>query len=263
MFRDLPAFCRVAATLAPTSDSDIKIEVWLPLSGWNGRLQAVGNGGWSGSIAYPGLASGIRQGYATASTDTGHSGSSGEFVQGHPEKLIDFGYRAVHEMTVTAKAIITAFNGSGPKLSYWNGCSSGGKQGLKEAQRYPADYDGIVAGAPANNWTHLEVGSLWVAQAVHKDEASFIPQAKFALIHKAVLDACDALDGVKDGVLEDPTRCHFDPQALKCAGEDAPTCLTAAQVEAARKIYAPATNPRTGKEIYPGLEPGSEMDGED
>jgi feruloyl esterase len=258
-FHELPGFCRVAATLTPTSDSDIKIEVWMPLTGWNGKFQAVGNGGWSGAIAYPGLAGGVRHGYSTASTDTGHSGGGGEFVLGHPEKLIDFGYRAVHEMTITAKAIITAFNGSGPKLSYWQGCSSGGKQGLKEAQRYPADYDGIVAGAPANNWTHLEAGSLWVAHAVHKDPLSFIPQEKYRLIHQAVLEACDALDGVKDGVLEDPVRCHFDPGVLQCKGEDTAPCLTAPQVEAARKIYAPATNPRTGKEIYPGLEPGSEM----
>jgi feruloyl esterase len=259
MFARLPAFCRMAATLTPSSDSDIKIEVWIPIAGWNGKLQGVGNGGWSGAISYPGLAGGVIRGYATASTDTGHSGGSGSFVLGHPEKLIDFGYRAVHEMTVTAKAVITAFNGTGPKLSYWNGCSSGGKQGLKEAQKYPADYDGIVAGAPANNWTHLEAQSLWVAHAVHQDPASFIPQSKYALLHQAALSACDALDGVKDGVLEDPPRCRFDPKLLECKGEETPTCLTTAQVEAARKIYAPATNPRTGKEIYPGLEAGSEM----
>src|SRR5579859_7674712 len=108
-------------------------------------------------------------------------------------------------MTVQAKSIIAAYYGGAPKFSYWNGCSSGGKQGLKEAQRYPADYDGIVAGAPANNWTHLEAGSLWVALAVHKDPESFIPQSKYALIHQAVLEACDSLDGVKDGVLTDPT----------------------------------------------------------
>jgi feruloyl esterase len=137
-YKALPAFCRVAATLAPSKDSDIKIEVWLPSSGWNGKFQAVGNVGWSGAIVYPSLARALGHGYATASTDTGHSGGSGSFALGHPEKLIDFGYRAVHEMTVKAKAIIAAYYGAGPKLSYWNGCSSGGKQGLKEAQRYPA-----------------------------------------------------------------------------------------------------------------------------
>jgi feruloyl esterase len=258
-FTRLPAFCRVAATLRPSADSEIKIEVWMPVQGWNGKFQAVGNGGWSGSIMYPSLGGALLHGYAAASTDTGHAGGSGSFALGHPEKLIDFGYRAVHEMTLKAKAVIAAYYGDGPKLSYWNGCSSGGKQGLKEAQRFPGDYNGIIAGAPANYWTHLMVGSLWTAQAVHKDEASMIPASKYPLIHKAVLEACDALDGVKDGVLEDPTRCHFDPQTLLCKGDDTSDCLTAAQVEAARKIYGGAKNPRTGKQIYPGLTPGSEL----
>ena len=258
-FKDLPAFCRVAATLAPSNDSDIKIEVWMPAAGWNGKFQAVGNGGWSGAIVYPSLARALAHGYATASTDTGHAGGSGRFALGHPEKLIDFGYRAVHEMTVKAKAIITAYYGDGPNLSYWNGCSSGGKQGLKEAQRFPADYDGIVAGAPANYWTHLMIGSLAIALAAHKDEAGFIPAAKYPIIDRAVLDACDAMDGVKDGVLEDPTRCRFDPKAVQCNGDDTSDCLTAAQVETARRIYAPAKNPRTGEVIFPGLEPGSEF----
>jgi feruloyl esterase len=257
--KDLPAFCRVAATLMPSKDSEIKIEVWLPASGWNGKFQAVGNGGWSGAIVYPALSKALTQGYAAASTDTGHSGGSGSFALGHPEKLIDFAYRAVHEMTVKGKAIVAAYYGDGPTLSYWNGCSSGGKQGLKEAQRYPADYDGIIAGAPANYWTHLVSGSLWIAQAVHKDEASYIPAAKYPLIHKAVLEACDGMDGVKDGVIEDPTRCRFDPKILECKTEDSTACLTPPQVEAVRKIYAPSKNPRTGQEIFPGLAPGSEL----
>jgi feruloyl esterase len=257
--KNLPAFCRVAATLAPSKDSEIKIEVWLPASGWNGKFQAIGNGGWSGAIGYAALARALAQGYATASTDTGHSGGSGSFALGHPEKLIDFAYRAVHEMTVKSKAIVSAYYGNGPKFSYWNGCSSGGKQGLKEAQRFPADFDGIIAGAPANYWTHLVTGSLWIAEAVHKDEASYIPASKYPLIHKAVLEACDAMDGVKDGVLEDPTRCRFDPKVLECKESDSSMCLTPPQVEAARKIYGPAKNPRTGQEIFPGLEPGSEL----
>ena len=258
-FKNLPAFCRVAATLKPTADSDIKIEVWMPAAGWNGKFQAVGNGGWSGAIVYPMLARALARGYATASTDTGHSGGSGSFALGHPEKLIDFGYRAVHEMTVDAKAIVAAYYGNGPRLSYWVGCSSGGKQGLKEAQRFPGDYDGIVAGAPANYWTHLMAGTLWAAHATLKDEASHIPPSKYPLINKAVLEACDALDGVADGILENPLRCRFDPKILLCKGEDGPACLTAPQVEAARKIYGPAKDPRTGKEIFPGLAPGSEL----
>lgn len=257
--RNLPAFCRVAATLAPTSDSDIKIEVWMPASGWNGKFQGVGNGGWSGNISYPALGQAVSRGYAAASTDTGHSGGSARFALGHPEKLIDFAYRSEHLMTVQAKAIIAAHYGSGPKLSYWVGCSSGGKQGLKEAQRFPDDYDGIVAGAPANYWTHLMFSGLWIAHATLKDPASHIPPSKFPLINKAALAACDAADGVTDGVLEDPTRCRFDPKELECKGEDGPNCLTAAQVEAARKIYAGAINPRTKKQIYPGLERGSEL----
>jgi feruloyl esterase len=260
-FRDLPAFCRVTATLTPSTDSDIKVEIWLPVSGWNGKFEAVGNGGWAGVISYGALATALRRGYATASTDTGHAGSAGDgsFAFNHPEKLVDFAYRAIHEMTVQAKAVIDRHYGSAPRTSYWNGCSTGGRQGLKEAQKYPADYDGIIAGAPANFMTHLSAQALWVAQAVLKDPASFIPRGKYAAIHRAVLDACDALDGVKDGVLEDPARCHFDPKAMQCTGEDTSTCLTAAQVEAARRIYAPAKNPRTGAEIFPGMAPGSEM----
>jgi feruloyl esterase len=257
---DLPAFCRVAATLRPSPDSDIKIEVWMPVSGWNGKFQAVGNGGWSGNIVYPGMAQALRRGYATSSTDTGHTGGSGSFALGHPEKLIDFGWRSEHEMTVKAKAIIAAYYGGGPRFSYWVGCSSGGKQGLMEAQRFPADYDGIVAGAPANYWTHLMVSFVWAAHATFKDPQSYIPPAKYPLLHKAALEACDALDGVRDGVIEDPPRCRFDPKVLTCQeGLDSSECLTPRQVEAARKIYAGATNPRTGRQIFPGLVPGSEL----
>jgi len=251
--------CRVAATLRPSADSDIKIEVWMPLSGWNGKYEAVGNAGWSGAIATNALEEAIKAGYATSSTDTGHSGASASFALGHPEKLVDYAWRSEHEMTVRAKAIIAAFYGGGPKLSYWNGCSAGGKQALKEAQRFPEDFDGIIAGAPGNNWTGRAIFSMWVAQAMHSDEAGYIPPEKYPLIHKAALDACDALDGVKDGLIEDPTRCHFDPKVLECKNGDTPACLTAAQVEAARRIYSGAINPRTKQQIFPGLEPGSEL----
>ncbi len=259
MFRDLPAFCRVAATLKPSSDSDIKVEIWMPASAWNGKFQAVGNGGWAGVISYPAMAQAIRRGYATASTDTGHAGNGGDasFAFNHPEKMVDFAYRAVHEMTVQAKSVINRHYGSAPTRSYWNGCSTGGRQGLKEAQKFPADFDGIIAGAPANYMTHLLSHSIWVAQASLKDPASLIPREKYAAVHQAALDACDVLDGVKDGVIDDPTRCHFDPKTIQCAGADGPTCLTAPQVEAARKIYAPATNAKGV--FFPGLEPGSEL----
>jgi feruloyl esterase len=257
---DLPAFCRVHALLAPSSDSEIFLELWLPLSDWNGKFQAVGNGGWAGTINWGALRAALRRGYATAATDTGHmGGSSASFALGHPEKLADFAYRAVHEMTITSKAIIANFYGSGPRYSYWNGCSTGGRQGLKEAQRYPADFDGIIAGAPANYQTHLHVWSVAIAQAVHKETGSYIPPEKYPVIHKAVLEACDTRDGLKDGLIQDPTLCHFDPKELECHGGDSPTCLTALQVEAARKIYAPLKNSRTGEQIFPGMEPGSEL----
>ena len=255
----LPALCRVAATIRPSADSDIRIEVWMPASGWNGAFQAAGNGGWSGAIAYSSLVTALKRGYATASTDTGHVGLDASFALGHPEKLVDFAWRSEHEMTVAAKAIVAAFYGTGPKRSYWNGCSSGGKQGLKEAQRFPADYDGIIAGAPANYWTHLMASGVWIGQATLKDSASYIPREKYAVLHRAALDACDAGDGVTDGLIEDPIDCRFDPQVLQCRSKETPTCLTALQVAAARKIYSGPKNPRTGESIFPGLEPGSEL----
>jgi feruloyl esterase len=247
--------CRVSATLRPSADSDIKIEVWLPAAGlWNGKYQAVGNGGWSGSISRPQMAAALRRGYATSSTDTGHQGSSASFALGHPEKLIDYAYRSEHEMAVKAKAIVEAFYGNGPKLSYWNGCSAGGKQGMKEAQRFPADFDGIIAGAPALDWVARATLSMWVAQAVYKDDASYIPPRKFPFIHDAALNACDAADGLADDVIEDPRRCAFDPKTMECKGADESTCLTAPQVEAARKIYS-----GPGPGIAPGLSRGSEL----
>jgi feruloyl esterase len=254
-YRDLPAFCRVAATLRPTSDSDIKIEVWLPEANWNRKYQAVGNGGWAGVISYPAMAQALRRGYATSSTDTGHTGGSGSFVLGHPEKLIDYGWRSEHEMTLKAKAIVDAFYGSGPRFSYWNGCSTGGRQGLQEAQRFPNDFDGIIAGAAANR-TLL---AMWIGFAALKDPASFIPPEKYPMIHQAVLNACDARDGVKDGLIEDPTRCKFDPKVLLCKGADGPSCLTTAQVEAARKILSSPPHPTRGGDLFPPLVPGTEL----
>jgi len=254
-FKDLPDFCRVTATLTPTSDSDIKVEVWLPANGWNGKFQAVGNGGWAGVISYAAMADAIRGGYATASTDTGHVGGRGTFALGHPEKLIDFAWRSEHEMTVHAKAVIQAFYGNPAKRSYWNGCSTGGRQGLKEAQKFPDDYDGIIAGAPANR-TAI---SLWIAHAVLKDPASYIPPSKYPVIHRAALDACDKVDGLEDGLIGDPRRCSFDPYLLLCEDADGPACLTAQQVAAARKIYSPAINPRTGQQLFASLVPGTEL----
>ena len=269
-YADLPAFCRVAATLRPSGDSAINVEVWLPAAGgsapWNGKLEALGGQGWAGTIGYAGLRDGLRRGYAVTATDSGHTGGAGIFALEHPEQLVDFAYRSAHEMTLAAKTIVTTFYGSGPRLSYWDGCSTGGRMALTEAQRFPEDFDGIIAGAPANFSSHQAAQMMSVALAVHPpsreasaDEASYIPPAKYSLIHQAVVEACDARDGAKDGVLEDPTRCDFDPGTLECKGEDAATCLTPAEVSAARKIYAPIVNPRTRETIFPGLSPGSEL----
>jgi len=258
LFAKLPAFCRVAATLKPTSDSDIRIEVWLPTGGWNGKFQAVGNGGWAGAISYPAMAEALQRGYATSSTDTGHVGGRGTFALGHPEKFIDFAHRSTHEMTVKAKLIAGAFYGSGPKYSYWNGCSTGGRQGLAEAQRYPDDFDGIIAGAQANPRTRLGAWHLTIGTAMLKDPAAFIPPAKYPAIHRAVLAACDAADGLKDGLLNDPPRCHFDPAVLTCKGADDADCLTPRQVEAAKIVMSPVKSSR-GDEIFPGYAPGTEL----
>jgi feruloyl esterase len=253
---NVPAFCRVAATLTPTPDSDIRIEVWLPPAAeWNRKFQAVGNGGWAGTISYGALQTALKAGYATASTDTGHHDTGGAFVLGHPEKLIDFAWRSEHEMTVKAKAIIQAFYGDAPRFSYWNGCSTGGRQALKEAQMFPNDFDGIIAGAPGNR----NLNALWVAHALIKDPAANLPKEKYALIHKAVLDACDSIDGVKDGLIDDPTRCKFDPRILLCKSNETSNCLTPAQVEGVRKAYTAPKHPATGKPLFGPLAPGSEL----
>jgi feruloyl esterase len=255
---DLPAFCRVAATVRPTPASEIRIEVWLPASGWNGKFQATGNGGWNGNIDANALAAGVRRGYATASTDTGHEGGGGPWMQ-VPEKLVDYGYRAVHEMAVKGKAITAAYYGSAAKLAYFTGCSAGGRQGLMAAQRFPDDFDGIVAGAPALNATGRAAFAISIAQNLHRDEAAYIPPAKYPAIHDAVLQACDALDGVTDRVIENPRACRFDPKVLACTAGDSASCLTPPQVEAARKMYEPLVNPRTTQQIFPGLAYGSEL----
>lgn len=260
VYKKLPAFCRVTATLTPSSDSDIKVEVWLPVAGWNKRLQVVGNGGWAGSISYSALADAVAHGYASASTDTGHTGRSAAFAVGHREKVVDVAYRAVHEMTVKAKVVVAAYYGGGATLSVWNGCSTGGQQGVTEAMKYPADFDAIVAGASAVHHLSLHVARVALDAYANRSADSDIPAAKYSLVHDAVLQACDALDGVKDGVIENPLACHFDPKVLACKGADSSSCLTAAQVETAQAIYAPVKNPKTGRELMPELlMPGSEL----
>jgi hypothetical protein len=256
----LPAFCRVGGTIRPTPDSDIRFEVWMPAANWNGKFVGVGNGVWAGSITYASMIDPLSMGYATAATDDGHQGNplDGSFAKDHPEKLVDFGHRAPHEMTVAAKAAINAFYGKKENRSLFVSCSTGGRQGLMEAYRYPTDYDGISSMAPANPMVGLMVSSLWTGYAALKDDASRVPPPKFGIVHKAAVEACDAGDGVKDGIISAPQRCRFDPSVLQCKGAEAADCLTTAQVAAVRAIYQGPRNPRTSKPIYPGFEPGSE-----
>jgi Tannase and feruloyl esterase len=259
-FADLPSFCRVAATLKPSSDSDIKIEVWMPATGWNGKFQAVGNGGWAGTVSYPAMASALREGYATASTDTGHAGNNASFALGHPEKVIDMGYRAIHEMAVQSKAIVNRFYDTAPTLAMFNGCSLGGRQAVTEAARYPADFDAIIAGASALYNMRLHSARVAINQYANRTATSAIPAGKFPAVHAAVLNACDATDGVKDGVIENPERCRFDPKTVECTGADGSSCLTAEQVDTARALYSPVKNPKTGAAILHALlQPGSEL----
>jgi len=253
----VPAHCRISAVLTPSSDSHIEIEVWLPADGWNGKLEVVGNGGWAGVISTPAMAAALREGYATASTDTGHKGGSASFAVGHPEKLVDFGYRSMHELTATAKALVTKFYQRPARLSYYNGCSTGGRQGMMEAQRYPDDFDAIVAGAPVYNQIHLNTSQVSLQMDMLRDQSLIVPQSKVELVVKAVLNACDAQDGVKDGIVSNPDACKFDPAVLICKGskddlnDAGGGCLTATQVESVRRAYAPVKT-KSGEIVYPG-----------
>jgi feruloyl esterase len=252
-----PAFCRVAATLTPSGDSEIRIEVWLPAAGWNGKFQAVGNGAFNGTLNESGMAAALARGYATSSTDTGHTGGGAAWALGHPEKVVDFGWRAVHEMTAAAKLIIARHYGQAPAFSYWNGCSAGGRQAMKEAQKFPEDFNGVIAGSPGLDWTSRAVQAVRIASALESNPAARLGAAARQLLHSAVLNACDASDGLKDGLIGDPAKCAFDPAVLECKGEGA-SCLIHAQVETARLIYSSPANPKTNRAIT-GLAPGSEI----
>jgi len=261
--QNLPPFCRVAGVIAPTAESQIRFEVWMPLANWNGKLAGVGNGGWAGDISYGPLAEQLRRGYATASTNTGHESGVGlemaRFAHDTPERLIDFAYRSHHETAIAAKSLVEAFYGKAADRAYFIGCSSGGYEGLMEAQRFPADYDGIVAGAPANNWTRLMAGDFDGVLAVLKYPASNLPPGALGMLYRAALAACDSADGVADGVIDDPRRCAFDPATLSCVRhQDGSACLTEPEVEAARRVYDGLKEPGTGTPLYPGLARGSE-----
>ena len=259
---DLPPFCRVSATLKPSPDSNILIEVWLPQSNWNQRFEGTGNGGFAGKISYGALAEGVRRGYAVANTDMGMAtppdATAAIFID-RPQRWIDWGYRATHEMTVAAKQIVHAFYAHPASHSYFVGCSTGGEQALMESQRFPDDYDGIAGGAPAQNRTGVHVSILWNFAVNEKTPAAYLPPAARSLLADAVMNACDTLDGVKDGVINDPTQCHFDPASLACTSANQQSCLTGAQIGTAQALYAGPTNPRTGQSLYPGLPRSSEF----
>jgi feruloyl esterase len=255
----VPAHCDVRGVIRPTADSEIKFALWLPSPPvWNSKYRQEGNGGWAGSINTAGFAEPLRRGYAVAATDNGHEGGGANWAIGHPEKLIDFGYRAVHETSVQSKAILRAYYGRAPERSYFVGCSDGGREALMEAQRYPEDFQGILAGAPANNWSHLFTAFVWNERALLATPDSAIPPAKLAVIQRAVVAACDRRDGVSDGLIENPLACTFDPGVLACKGGDAPDCLTTPQVAALRKIYDGPRNPRTQEQIFVGQPVGTE-----
>lgn len=249
----LPPFCRIAVVMRPTPDSNIKIEVWLPAPDkWNGRLLGTGNGGGAGRISYPALAGGLRLGYATANTDLGTSPAA-EQVVAHPERWANFGSTGTHEMTVAAKAIIGAYYGRPAAHTYFIGGSTGGQQALVEAQRYPEDYNGIIAGAPAINRTHLHAMFLWDWQALRQRPGSALAPDKIALVIRSEIQEVGGKDGGAPGddFLSDPRMCHFDPESLRPQ-------LSAEQVAALKRIYAGPSNPRTGEQIFTPPPYGSE-----
>ena len=257
----LPAYCKVLGTSRPSTDSEIRFEVAIPVGGaWNGRYLQVGNGGFAGTIPETSLFLGLAAGYAVAGTDDGHATANvtdASWAMGHPEKVIDFGWRALKETTDAAKPILAAYEGRAAKYSYFAGCSDGGREALMEAQRYPGDFDGIVAGDPANNMTHLLTAAAWNVQALNETPQSYVPAAKLKAVEAAALKAC----GDETGVIENPLACRFDPAVIHCTSGDTNACLTDPQVAALRKIYAGAKNPRTGAKILDGYDPGGEGEG--
>lgn len=255
---DLPVFCRVQGITRPA----IRFEVWLPLMDWNGKFQGVGNGAMAGTIPYTAMAGAVRRGYATGATDTGHVNQrafDSIWALSRPDLIADFGYRAIHLTAANAKQIVSAFYGNLPRYSYFVGCSKGGQQALMEAQRFPTDYDGIIAGDPAYDWTRFYAGGhLWYSLATLKDPESYIPATKVPILADAVNAACDTIDGIKDGILDDPRQCKFDPALLLCKpGHDGQSCFTDKQVKAVKDIWSGA-HTSSGELVFPGLVPGGE-----
>ena len=258
LYQSLPEFCRVSLTLTPSPDSDIKMELWLPTQSWNGKYLAVGNGAFTGNVRHSAMAMPLSRGYAASSTDTGHLGNTASFALGHPEKVYDFGWRSVHEMAVTSKRVIDAYYEDGLRYSYFTGCSAGGRQAMKEAQRFPTDFDGIVAGAPGLDWTGRAAASLRIATHLEENPTAQLRESDRELLHRTALDFCDAEDGVVDGIISNPDQCNLNPEVLQCNEENAGACLSEAQVSTVKMMYSSPINPVTGREIT-GLLPGSEL----
>ena len=259
--------CEIAVVSRPTSDSVIHFTLWMPpKEDWNLKYLQLGSGGWGGGIQTSELIGPIAQGYAVAATDDGHqnqdmvSSVTPTWALGHPEKVIDFGYRALHETATLSKTALKGYFNKLPSRAYFKGCSDGGREGLMKAERYPEDFDGIIAGAPANHWTHHFAGFVWNELALNGKPESRITAEQLPAIEKAALAASDELDGVKDGLIEDPRKCHFDPSVLLCHGASSANCLTQPQIDALKLVYAGPKNPRTGEQIYPGYEPGGEAE---
>lgn len=255
------AICKIRGLATPTARSNIQFEVWLPVSGWNGRIEMIGNGGYSPQIRFDQLAALAQEGNAAVATDTGHSGEGLDFGFDNSDAIADWGHRAVHASIVAGKAIAAAFYGHAPRYAYFAGCSTGGHQALMEAQRYPADFDGILAGDPGNNRTNLNFGFLWQFLSNHPlgdNNHAILTQGDLKLLNRAVVEKCDALDGVRDGVITDPRQCHFDPAELRCSTTKTTQCLADTQIAALRKMYAGAHRRDTGESIYPGWPVGSE-----
>jgi feruloyl esterase len=259
-FADLPAFCRITSTIA-VSGSEVKTEVWIPAQGWNGDFQAAGAAFWGGSIPYARMREILRTGAATAGTNLGIEGATGpSFAIDHPEKLANLGNVPFHAMVEQAKTVVHSYAGAAPKFTFMDECGGGGsRDALSEVQRFPADLDAASSIGFTNVGTHHGVAQMWVYQATHKTPASYIPPSKYPLIHQAALDACDAKDGVRDGLIADPPRCTYDPAVLQCKGAEGPTCLTAAQVAAVRTIYTDPVHARTKEYVYGSMPPGSEL----
>jgi len=253
----VPAHCRVAAVLSPSDDSEIGMELWLP-ENWNGKFLALGNGGWAGNISFSAMAIGLQSGYAVASTDTGHKGGSAAFAVGHPEKVVDFAWRAMHEMTVHAKTLIENYYQQGPKFSYYQGCSTGGRQGMIAAQRFPADFDAIIAGAPVYNQLALNATQFNSMKNLIENRSMALTEEKVALLHNAVMAACEVNDKVADGMLNNPLDCDFKPESLACDANSSASCLTPDEINAVNTVFG-GVYTAAGEQLYPGHAMGFEL----